>query len=169
MGAGVTRYQAPARLTQARAELPGDSWRAELSPTGEFVVEISAGSRKQVLRLFHDREPAPRGDVTFVASALNDIDALLRLVNGRETVESSSLREIGERYEAATTGPWVCHLESAGGLGGSNVITMEGSEADLYLELDGGTAPDIYWSFVAVAHSEIPKMLASLRGEQDNR
>jgi hypothetical protein len=160
MRSDLTRYVALPELLAARRELPGGSWTAERSSDGVYVA-IRSTTEITRLRVLHDLQPAPMADVEFVAASLNDFDTLLGCLQGESSIDRTQLSHIRRRVAAATPGPWVCYLESGGGLGGSNVITTPGLDADLYLLVDGRSAPDAIWAFVALAREELPSMLAA--------
>jgi hypothetical protein len=153
---------APTQLLAARRELPGDWWSIETSPDGAVAIAMRTPNSVTWLTVLHDGGPAPRADVEFLAASRADVDTVLRCLQNGVPINEDRLRKIRKRLEAATTGEWVYYLESDGGLGGSNVITMEGSEADLYLLINGRLAPDAIWVFAALAHREISAMLAAV-------
>ena len=156
-------YHPSARLIEARDALVGDTWSLEQTPTARRAVAVQSAHGVSWLEVRHDLAAAPEPDLEFVAAVRADVDALLGSLNSRASLSPDHLAKIVGRHNSATPGPWQCYSESGGGLGGSNVITLGGSDADLYLYLDGRLAPDPEWVFVALAHSEVPPMVDAVR------
>jgi len=151
---------APTSLEAARAGLLGDRW-VLIETEHQSAITVMRGPETSTLEIMHDAKQAPAADVRFIALVREDVDFLISSLDGGGRPSDTRLRQIRERLENSTKGPWKCYLESEGGLGGSNVITMDGSESDLYLILEGQTAPDAEWRFVALAHEELPSLLVA--------
>ena len=146
------------RLIASRADLVGDRW--SLNGTDEYpALSVVVGTDAIPFDVRHDTQAAPPADVRFVGWARDDFDWVVSCLGGEVSALGSRLGEIRARLASTTPGHWECYLESAGGLGGGNVITMSGSDADLYLFLDGRAAPDAEWQFVALLHEELPAIL----------
>jgi len=152
-----------ARVSELRrllGQISGSSWHYDETTN---AVTIDHGSSVVSMRVMHDSMPAPPADTRFIASCRADTLYLLDRYSSRAELDPALGVEIRARYLACSPGPWVPWLESDGGLGGCNVITMGGdNHPDLYLWIEDEPAPDPDWLFVATSHSAIPALLQLL-------
>lgn len=147
-------------LRRLLGQIDGKSWSYN-SISNE--VRIEHGSKVVSMRVMHDSAPSPTADVQFVALCRADTVLLLETYESRGRIAPAVAEEIRSRYQASSPGPWIPWLESDGGLGGCNVITMgDDTDADLYLWIEDELAPDPNWRFVAAAHTTIPALLRLL-------
>lgn len=95
---------------------------------------------------------------------------LIDALSGGATLSSDVLEHMHARCSRASPGPWLVSLESDGGVGGCNVISVsyDDDEPDLYLwrgeELTAHAAADLAadadFEFVAAAREDIPRLIA---------
>ena len=159
----MSDYSVPPRLLEARSALAGESWSLWQDPNAGHVVAVLSGTGTAWMEVKHDLAAAPRADIEFVAAARAAFDVLLESIETGMPLAEAELEEIASRHRRTTPGSWTCYLESEGGLGGCNVIVMDGSEADMYLWMGGRLAPDAEWVFVALVHSEMPALIEAAR------
>jgi hypothetical protein len=78
------------------------------------------------------------------------------------------MAEISRRCEQASPGPLTASLDSDGGLGGCNLITVsaEDDQPDMYLWCKDQLAADADFVFVAGARQDIPRLLDGARNQQ---
>jgi hypothetical protein len=152
----------------------GSSWNLGRDQAGNPVVRVAfPDGHEEILRVTRERTPASTSDVEFIAHARQDVERLVEVLRGTLEVEAEELEDIDARCRRASPGPWMVSLESDGGVGGSNVITVgfDDNEPDLYLwrgddwsswEHDD-VASDGDFEFVASVRQHIPKLLEALR------
>ncbi len=156
-------YEPPAELQAALDLLSSEKWVLGTKPDGEPAVAIRGLARATWLVARHDTLPAPVADTRFLAHSLADVIALLASIKSRTPLPAAQFEEILARHRRATPGPWALWLETDGGTGGCNVITIASSEADLYLWIGDALAPDEYWCVAAHAYQQIPAMVLAAR------
>jgi hypothetical protein len=144
----------------------GELWRLDHDERGiPFVrLRLPSGTEEDELRVMRETELAAEGDVSFIAHAADDIRALVAAVRSRAHLSADKVGSIDRRVSMASPGPWKLYLESEGGLGGCNVISVssENDEPDMYLWVGSDLAPDAIWEFVAAARQDIPRLLMEL-------
>jgi hypothetical protein len=150
------------------AATSGLRWELAADANGDPVVDvIRTDLTRGVLRLTREVVNAGIDDVRFVAFARADTEILLKHLRGQTSLNDRHLAEIARRYERASPAPWIASLESQGGLGGCNVISVtatDDDQPDLYLWFGDQLAPDGDWEFVAAARQDIPGGCPVLRG-----
>jgi hypothetical protein len=144
-----------------QADATGTGWRSGVSDDGEPIVIIRRGDgSEEPMRVLHDSDSAPRGDVEFVAHCRDDVKYLLSHTSGTSKPDTTRLHEIESRLRASTHAGWYAFIERDGGLGGCSIISFDPRpEADLYLNAYGEAAADSDYEFVAVAHELLPRLL----------
>jgi hypothetical protein len=152
----------------------GSSWSLCRDEAGNPMVRIDfPDGHDELLRVTRERAPASAADVEFIAHAREDVRRLADRLRGTLELAPKEIEDIDARTRRASPGPWMVSLESDGGVGGSNVITVgfEDSEPDLYLWRGGDwsswrhddAASDRDFEFVASARQDIPRLLEALR------
>jgi hypothetical protein len=129
------------------------------------VVSIVRGDESvEQMLVQHDSDPAPAGDVDFVAHCREDTRYLLTVAMGMQAVDRVRVTEIADRLRQTTPGVWTAFLETQGGLAGPSIIQFSVPDfgPDLYLEAYGEAAPDADYAFVAAAHEHLPRLVAQL-------
>jgi hypothetical protein len=163
-----------AKITARSRAASGSSWSLWRDEAGNPVVRVTfSDGHEEVLRVTRERTPASVADVEFIANARQDLERLVEGVRGAVELTPEELEDIDARCRRASPGPWMVSLESDGGVGGSNVITIgfDDSEPDLYLWRGGDwsswrhddVASDGDFEFVASVRQDIPRLLDALR------
>jgi hypothetical protein len=145
------------------ATTPGP-WLVELDREGQpsIVVGVRGSSRLAVRR---DRDPAPLGEVEFIAISRQLLPRLTASLRSRvKLVPKDEVEKLEKSFEKLETGSWTAYLESRHAIGGDSMIrTSTTDERDLYLLLDGKIAPEADIEFVAVAHEVLVEVIRAYR------
>ncbi len=147
----------------------GERWELTRGEGGEPAILVRhIDGECTGLRVMRDLEPAAAEDVEFIAHSRDDVDVLLAGWRTGSEVAADTMAEISRRCEQASPGPWTASLESDGGIGGCNVITVssEDDQQDMYLWCGDQLAPDADFTFVAGARQDIPRLLNGVRNQQ---
>lgn len=154
----------------------GSFWTLWRDEAGNPMVCVAfPDGHEELLRVTRERAPASAADVEFIAHARQDVERMVEGLRGAVELTTEELQDIDTRCRRASPGPWMVSLESDGGAGGSNVITVgfDDSEPDLYLWRGGDwsswrhddVASDGDFEFVASVRQDIPKLLEALRSK----
>jgi hypothetical protein len=132
---------------------------------GHAGVLVRHGASRVELRITREGDPAGYGDVVFVGHAFSDVPRLLRVLESGNHLSADDAAEIAKRVASASPSPWTPFLESDGGMGGCDVISVSDSdsEADMHLWMGPDLAPSAVFRFVAEARQDLPALLAAIR------
>ena len=134
-------------------------------PGGHASVLARDGAGRSELCVMRDGDRASDGDVLFIGHAVSDVPRLLAALESGSLLSAEDAAVIGMRIASASPGPWTAFIESDGGIGGSDVIRVSGSdsEADMYLWMGPDLAPSAIFRFVAEARQDLPALVAAAR------
>jgi hypothetical protein len=153
------------RAAEARVTAVADLEMRLEGAEGGSRIAGRLGDEEVEIQVRRDLEPAPEGDVRFVADALADMRRLLRAVRSGEQLTSGEITSIEARVAAASPGPWTAFIESDGGQAGCDVIRVSerDDQPDMYLWMGADLAPSRVFRLVAAARQGIPALLALVR------
>jgi hypothetical protein len=118
------------------------------------------------LRGTRDSGPAGPATAAFITHAHEDVLKLVAAIRASEHIADDELDAVAARAAAAGPPPWPVFLESDGGMAGSSLIWVGGTddaEEDLYLWRGEAFAPDEDFVFIAHAREDIPRLVETAR------
>lgn len=161
------------RLDAIKARLAETShapWTLETGSEGVRFIRTARTDGENRLFARHDLEPAPDGDIAFIALARNVLERLVDALDGGDpqSISREELDEIAAVTDRATSGPWTPFIEERQPIGGSSVIWVGGDDfgADMYLWLGDEMAPGELFDFVAHARQDVPWLVDEIRRRQ---
>lgn len=136
--------------------------------SSSLLAEIDGGAASVEVK--RDLDPAPAGDVNFVANALSDMRRLVEALLRGEVLPASELLRIEWRLAGAANGPWSAHLERDS-VGGCDIIAVNDPHdpRDLYIYIDGELAPTRLLLEVARARQDLPALVQWARNLGNRR
>lgn len=142
----------------------------ESAQPGSAALRAEIGERAVSVYVKRDFDPAPPGDVAFVANALSDMRALVDGLRRHEDLPASELLAIEWRQARAAAGPWSAWLERDN-IGGCDIISVNdpNDPRDLYIDVDGEVAPSRLLLEVARARQDLPALVQWARSRSTRR
>lgn len=136
-----------------------DIERGDALPDSSVVPARIDGHTARV-EVKRDSDPAPLGDVCFVASAFSDMRRLVEALRRREVLPAAELLRVEWRLAGTAGGPWFAHLEREKS-GGCDIISVNDPHdpRDLYIYVDGEPAPSRLLLEVAWARQDVPALV----------